>query len=88
VIERIDAPADPARALRDAGLEPSSWSAGPHAHFAPHNHARTKRLFVLRGAIRFNGELLTAPAGIRIPAGFAHHADAGDGGVECVEAFE
>ena len=88
MIERVEPPADPERALRGFGLEPHSWSAGPHAHFPTHSHARPKRLFVLHGSISFNGEQLTAPAGIRISAGFAHEADAGGSGVECVEAFE
>ena len=88
MIERFDSPADPERALRDAGLRPNSWAAGPHAHFSTHSHARPKRLFVLRGSISFNGQWLTAPAGIRITAGYEHHADAGSDGVECVEAFE
>ena len=88
MIERIDPPGDPERALRDSGHEPHAWSAGPHAHFPSHIHARPKRLFVVHGSISFNGEQLTAPAGIRIPAGFAHEADAGANGVECVEAFE
>jgi hypothetical protein len=88
VIARIEPPRDPERALRDAGLEPRPWSAAPGAHFGVHAHERTKRLFVLRGSIAFNGAPLQAPAGIRIPAGFEHSADVGDDGVECVEAFE
>jgi hypothetical protein len=88
VIERVFAPPDPVRTLRDAGLDPNPWSAGPFAQFAPHSHARSKRLFVTRGSIRFNDELLTAPSGIRIPAGFEHSAEVGADGVDCVEAFE
>jgi hypothetical protein len=88
VIEHIAAPGAAQRSLRDAGLEPHAWSAGPHAVFAAHRHERPKRLFVKRGSISFNGEWLHAPAGIRIPAGFEHSAVAGDRGVDCVEAFE
>jgi hypothetical protein len=88
VIERIPTPADPAQSLRDAGLDPSTWSSAPRTTFAEHAHHRAKRLFVLRGAIRFNGEVVRAPAGIRISAGHRHSAAVGDDGVECVEAFE
>lgn len=88
MIERLQPPPDPAASLRDAGIEPRPWSAGPGTRFATHSHPQTKRLFVLRGSISFNGELLAAPAAIRIPAGFEHHAAAGDGGVDCVEGFE
>lgn len=88
MIERLQPPPDPVASLRDAGIDAHPWSAGPGAHFARHSHAQTKRLFVRRGSISFNGEWLRAPAAIRIPAGFEHHADVGDDGVECVEGFE
>jgi len=88
VIERLSPAKDPERELRAAGLTPSAWSAPPLAHFGVHAHPRTKRLFVLRGDISFNGEWLHAPAAIRIPAETEHEADAGADGVECVEAFE
>jgi len=88
VIERLEVPPSPERALRDAGLQPSPWSAEPRAHFATHSHARPKRLFVIDGDISFNGEWLHAPAGIRVPAGYEHSADVGAAGVRCVEAFE
>jgi hypothetical protein len=88
MIERLPVPADAVVALRDAGLDASPWSAGPQAHFAVHTHAHTKRLYVVRGSIRFNEEWLQAPAGIRIPAGVEHSALVGDGGVDCVEGFE
>ena len=88
MIARLALERSPERSLRDAGLSPQRWSARPHAVFAPHSHAHAKRLFVLRGRIRFNDEWLEAPDGIRIPAGFEHSAVAGDQGVDCVEAFE
>ncbi len=87
-IEILDIPADPDAALRGAGLSPSHWSAGPRGTFSVHSHAQPKRLFVLRGSIRFNDLDLEAPAGIRIPAGFEHQAVAGPTGCDCVEAFE
>lgn len=88
MIERLQPPQDPVATLRDAGIDARPWSAGPGTHFAKHSHAQAKRLFVRRGSISFNGELLTAPAAIRIAAGFEHDADVGDDGVECVEGFE
>lgn len=88
MIEHIATPSDPESALRGAGLEPSVWSAAPFTHFAPHQHASNKRLFVVQGDIAFNGEWLHAPAAIRIAARTEHHADVGEHGVQCVEAFE
>jgi hypothetical protein len=88
VIEPLRPPPDPEASLRDAGIDPRPWSAGPGTHFARHSHGQTKRLFVRRGSISFNGDWLRAPAGIRIPAGLEHDADVGDDGVECVEGFE
>ncbi|MGP8160948.1 MAG: cupin [Candidatus Dormibacteria bacterium] len=78
----------PPRYFAARGLGGSTWSAGPGAWFPPHRHERTKHLFVTRGSISFNGMLLSAPAGVRISAGFEHEARAGDAGVECMEAFE
>jgi len=43
---------------------------------------------VVRGSISFDGMALRAGDGILVPAGHTHSAVAGDGGVECVEAFE
>ena len=88
MIEHHDPPEDPERWLQDLGIEPNTWTAGAGTHFAEHSHAQSKRLFVRRGSISFNGHWLQAPAAIRIPAGFEHSADVGDAGVECVEGFE
>jgi hypothetical protein len=88
VIERLDSSPEPERTLRDAGLRPSPWSAGPGAVFGRHHHPRPKRLYVVSGAISFDGIGLGAGEGIRIPAGIEHSAVAGDAGVSCVEAFE
>ena len=88
-ISRLPAPvADAAAELRGRGLAPSPWSAGPGTVFAPHEHARTKRLYVVRGSIAFDGMEIRAGEGILVPAGCRHSAVAGDDGVECVEAFE
>lgn len=88
-IERLEPlSGDAAGELRGRGLSPNPWSAGPGTYFAPHEHARTKRLYVVRGSIAFDGMELHAGDGILVPAGHQHSAVAGDGGVECVEAFE
>lgn len=89
MIQRLDPHSgDAATELRAQGLSPNPWSAGPGTHFAPHEHARTKRLYVVRGSISFDGMELHAGDGILVPAGHTHSAVAGDDGVECVEAFE
>jgi quercetin dioxygenase-like cupin family protein len=88
VIERLAASPAPERTLRDAGLQPGRWSAGPRAVFGRHRHPRPKRLFVVEGSISFDGLPLAAGEGIRIPAGVEHSALVGDAGVRCVEAFE
>ena len=69
-------------------LQGRTWSAGPGTYFPLHRHHLTKHLFVTRGSISFNGSLHRAPAGLLIPAGFDHEAEAGEQGVTCVEAFE
>lgn len=88
VIERLDPSSAPERTLRSAGLQPSPWTAGPGAVFGRHHHPRPKRLYVVEGAISFDGVALVAGEGIRIPAAMEHSAVAGDAGVSCVEAFE
>jgi quercetin dioxygenase-like cupin family protein len=87
-ITPLPAGTDPQRHLARRGLRGRHWSAGPGAHFPWHRHERTKHLFVLRGAISFNGASHRAPAGLVIPRGLEHEATAGPEGVECVEAFE
>jgi hypothetical protein len=79
---------DPEAHFAARGLRGQEWSAGPGTWFPPHRHERTKHLFVTRGSISFNGVAFQAPAGLRIAAGFEHHAQAGEAGVVCVEAFE
>jgi len=70
------------------GLTGRAWSVGPGTYFPPHRHQLPKHLFVTRGSISFNGRLHQAPAGLLISAGFEHEAEAGEAGVDCVEAFE
>ena len=91
-LRRLDPGGDATRALRREGMAPSPWSAGPGATFAPHEHARTKHLYVEEGSIAFRGPTfepveLGAGDGIEIPAGTEHSAVAGDRGVSCVEGF-
>lgn len=88
MIDPLAPEADPHAALVAAGLRPSDWSAPPFTHFDTHQHESTKRLFVIEGAIAFNGQWLRAADGIRIAAGTAHDAEVGEHGVRCVEAFE
>ncbi|MFN2568143.1 MAG: hypothetical protein ABR564_00870 [Candidatus Dormibacteria bacterium] len=88
MIERLPHSDNPERFLLEAGLLPDRWSAPAHTRFAAHRHDRVKRLFVLSGAISFGSLDLERGQGIRIPAGHEHHAEAGDDGVKCVEAFE
>jgi hypothetical protein len=89
MIERLEPqPDDAAGALRARGLSPNPWSARPGTVFARHDHERTKRLYVINGSISFDGLELRRGEGILIPAGTPHSAMVGDGGVECVEAFE
>ena len=87
-IEILSSNGDPSAALAAAGLTPNRWSAPPGCEFARHAHPLSKRLFVLRGEIAFNDDVVRAGEGIRIPAGTEHEALAGPDGVECVEAFE
>jgi len=78
-------------ALRELGLMPSRWSAGPGAPFPDHSHARDKVLFCVEGSITFrtaDGEISMAPGDrLDLPAGTTHSALAGGSGVTCVEAF-
>lgn len=87
-IARLQPSSRPEAALRENGLSPYPWSAGPGAVFAPHSHAQTKHLYVTGGSIDFDGLALGEGEGIMIPAGTTHGAVAGPAGVSCVEAFE
>lgn len=87
LIARLPVSETPEQHFSAGGMRPRSWSVGPGTHFPLHRHERTKHLFVTRGSISFNGMPWAAPAGMVIPAGLAHEAEAGEDGVECVEAF-
>jgi quercetin dioxygenase-like cupin family protein len=76
-----------------AGLEPSPWEAAAGTMFGEHAHPRAKLLTCQAGSIRFllhpGDEVVELREGdwIELPAGQAHSAVAGPGGVRCAEAF-
>ena len=82
--------------LRAEGLDPSSWSNGPHDHYDAHEHGYDKVLVVASGSIRFGlpnepragDRAVDLEVGDRLdlPAGRRHDADVGPDGVTCLEA--
>jgi uncharacterized protein YjlB len=78
--------------LREAGLEPGSWSNGPNDRYAAHDHGYDKVIVVASGAIQFGlpdrSEALDLATGDRLdlPAGTRHDAVVGPDGVRCLEA--
>jgi mannose-6-phosphate isomerase-like protein (cupin superfamily) len=93
---KVDRPAsetpDLAARLRAAGLEPGSWSNGPHDRYAAHDHSYDKVLVVASGSITFGlpdfGRSVDLATGDRLdlPAGTRHDAVVGGSGVTCLEA--
>jgi hypothetical protein len=83
---------DLAALLRREGLEPSSWSNGPHDVYGAHEHGYDKVLACASGSIRFGlpdfGTTLVLVVGDRLelPAGTRHDAVVGPAGVTCLEA--
>jgi uncharacterized protein YjlB len=83
---------DAARArLREAGVEPLTWSNGPGDAYGAHAHASTKLLVCAEGEITFYvGEEATpvrlrAGDGFLLPPGTRHSALVGPTGCVCVE---
>lgn len=80
-----------AKRLRDAGVEPSSWSNGPHDRYGVHDHPYTKLLMCAAGSITFTvGEQgtpveLSPGDGFVLPPGTAHGAVVGADGCTCLE---
>ena len=80
--------------MTDEGLNPYSWSNGPHDVYSPHSHAYDKVIFVVRGSITFGlpelGQQIPLKAGDRLdlPAGTIHDARVGAQGVTCLEAHK
>jgi uncharacterized protein YjlB len=84
--------ADSAERLRAAGLEPTSWSNGPHDRYTAHDHGYDKVIVVESGSIAFGlpdrAKVVELRVGDRLdlPAGMSHDAVVGQGGVRCHEA--
>lgn len=78
--------------LRAAGLEPGSWSNGPHDRYAAHDHGYDKVIVVASGSITFGlpdrAEAVELHVGDRLdlPARTSHDAVVGPDGVSCLEA--
>jgi hypothetical protein len=78
--------------LRAAGLEPGSWSNGPHDRYAAHDHGYDKVIVVASGSIAFGlpdrSEVIELLVGDRLdlPARTSHDAVVGPDGVSCLEA--
>ena len=83
---------DAAERIRAAGLQPTSWSNGPHDRYAAHDHGYDKVIVVASGSIVFGladrSEVIELQVGDRLdlPAGTAHDAVVGQDGVSCLEA--
>jgi quercetin dioxygenase-like cupin family protein len=87
-----DRPIDPAARMRADGLDPGSWSNGPHDRYGAHDHAYDKVLVVAAGSITFglpdlarSVELMPGDR-LDLPAGTRHDAVVGGSGVRCLEA--
>lgn len=77
--------------LRDAGVEPSTWSNGPHDRYAEHDHPYTKLLMCAAGSITFLVGADAIPVtlgpgdGFVLPPGTPHAAVVGPEGCTCLE---
>jgi mannose-6-phosphate isomerase-like protein (cupin superfamily) len=80
------------RLMSDEGLNPYSWSNGPHDVYAAHSHSYDKVIYVVEGSITFGlpelGQQLILKPGDRLdlPAHIIHDAHIGGQGVVCLEA--
>jgi uncharacterized protein YjlB len=78
--------------MREAGLEPSSWSNGPGDRYEQHAHDYDKVIVAAEGSITFGlagygvGILIAAGERLDLPAGVGHDAVVGPRGVVCLEA--
>ena len=78
--------------MTDEGLNPYSWSNGPHDIYAAHAHSYNKVIYVVEGSITFGlpelDQQLILKAGDRLdlPADVVHDAVVGSRGVVCLEA--
>ncbi len=77
--------------MTEQGLNPYSWSNGPHDMYSAHKHDYNKVIYVVRGSITFGLPLLkkqvTLYPGDRLDllAGTVHDAQVGADGVVCLE---
>jgi quercetin dioxygenase-like cupin family protein len=77
--------------LRDAGVQPSTWSNGPGDRYAAHEHQTTKLLICAEGSITFlvgpdeRAVEFGAGDGFVLPAGTRHAAVVGPAGCTCLE---
>ena len=84
-------PAELEARLVAQGLKPSSWSNAPGDTYGAHQHGYDKVLVAARGSITFHlvdaGVDVNLSGGERLdlPAGTAHAATVGPGGVTCFE---
>lgn len=91
---RYDAPAMSDASLRARltaeGLEPGTWSNGPHDRYGAHDHGYDKVIVVEAGSIRFGLDAgpidLSQGDRLELVAGTAHDAIVGPEGVTCLEA--
>ena len=76
--------------LTAEGLEPGTWSNGPHDRYGSHDHGYDKVVVVEAGSIRFGLDAgwmeLAEGDRLELVAGTAHDAVVGPGGVTCLEA--
>ena len=76
--------------LTSEGLQPHSWSNGPHFEYAEHAHPYHKVLYCTAGSIVFRADGAEFELGpgdrLEIEPGTAHGATVGPSGVTCVEA--
>lgn len=77
--------------LRDAGLDPRTWSNRPGYRYGRHAHSRHKILFCVDGAITFHtpdGDFSLDPGDrLDITPGTDHAATVSEHGVTCIEGF-
>lgn len=82
--------ADVEGAFRRDGLSPRTWSNGPGATYASHEHGYHKRLVCVSGSVTFHtpdGDVaLTAGDRLELEPHTPHSATVGNDGVTCVEA--
>jgi quercetin dioxygenase-like cupin family protein len=80
------------RILAEEGLQPYRWSNASGDMYNAHTHSYNKVIYVVQGSITFgfpgDGGQASLKTGDRLelPAGTAHDAVVGPGGVVCLEA--